>query len=119
MLLFTLTVIFVLIENYEKNENEITNKNSFKYNKIFIKLKTILKSFEEITKKKMSISDDIDENNIYEENLNLHNKNSEIEEKSSVYNQEMMSENNNSNVLYDSNKSMTKLFRIFLSQKIT
>ena len=45
--------LFVLIENYEKNENEITNKNSFKYNKIFIKLKTILKSFEEITKKKI------------------------------------------------------------------
>ena len=35
--------LFVLIENYEKNENEITNKNSFKYNKIFIKLKTIIK----------------------------------------------------------------------------
>ena len=63
-------------------------------------------------KKKMSISDDIDENNIYEDNLNLQNKNSEIEEKSSVYNQEMMSENNNSNVLYDSNKSMTKISKI-------
>ena len=40
-----------LIENYEKNDNEITNKNSFKYTKIFIKLKSILKSFEEISKK--------------------------------------------------------------------
>ena len=49
--------LYILIENYEKNEKniEIINKNSFKYNKIFIKLKALLKSLDTINKKKLDL----------------------------------------------------------------
>lgn len=49
--------LFELIEVYEKNENniEIINRNSFKYNKLYIELKTILRSLDKINKNKIDI----------------------------------------------------------------
>ena len=46
--------LFQLIEIYEKNDNniEIINKNSFNYNKMYIQLKSILRSIEQINKNK-------------------------------------------------------------------
>ena len=49
--------LFELIEVYEKNENniEIINKNSFKYNKLYIELKAILRSLDKINKNKIDL----------------------------------------------------------------
>ena len=49
--------LFELIEVYEKNENniEIINRNSFKYNKLYIELKAILRSLDKINKNKIDI----------------------------------------------------------------